>query len=465
MQLANKWKTLIIVCLGIFMSTLDGGILNIANPSIAEALSISLSAVQWVTNAYMLVITASLLMFGRLGDRLGMEKIYTSGFIVFTLGSLLCSLASSLLLLVAFRIVQALGASMMMATGIGIVSNSFPDNERGKALGITGSVVGIGNMAGPSLGGLLIEYFGWPSIFLINIPVGVIAVILAYRFMIPAAPSTDSVRLKFDAPGTLLLAATSILLVMGLSPDVNKAWLMIGLLLIPLFVVVEKRRTAPLINFELFKIKPFVYGNILGSISYVSHMLIYFLFPFYLQNVLTLSPAQAGLYMTIPPLIMAVTAPIAGNLSDRWGPSRLTSASFLIMALAHLTLSTVTLSLDSVRIFAGLILLGLGLGTFGSPNSSSIMGSIPPDQAGYAGGFIATVRNLSYSLGTALSVAIYAAVLQTNIAIGSASPSLMAIQTVYRIGAILCLAGLLLSYTTHTSRKKQVKNEAWDDQS
>ncbi|MDI9480880.1 MAG: MFS transporter, partial [Bacillota bacterium] len=160
------------------MSTLDGGILNIANPSIAEALSISLSAVQWVTNAYMLVITATLLMFGRLGDRMGMEKIYTSGFVVFTLGSLFCSLAPSLLLLVAFRMVQAVGASMMMATGIGIVSNSFPDNERGKALGITGSVVGIGNMAGPSLGGLLIEYFGWPSIFLINVPVGIIAVIL-----------------------------------------------------------------------------------------------------------------------------------------------------------------------------------------------------------------------------------------------------------------------------------------------
>lgn len=454
MRIEDKWKTLIIVCLGIFMSTLDGGILNIANPSIAEDFSISLSAVQWVINAYMLIITATLLMFGRLGDRLGMEKVYTWGFVVFTFGSALCSLAPSLFFLVSFRIIQALGASMMMATGIGIVSNSFPDNERGKALGITGSVVGIGNMTGPSLGGLLIEYFGWPSIFLINIPIGLIAVILAFRYMVSTAATPDPLGDKFDAPGTLLLAITSILLVLGLSPDANQVLLVIGILLIPVFVKVEQRRSASLINFDLFKIKPFVYGNILGSISYISHMLIYFLFPFYLQDILNLSPAQAGLYMTIPPLLMALAAPIAGNLSDRWGPSRLTSASFLIMALAHFTLSTVTLSLDSVRIFLGLILLGLGLGTFGSPNSSSIMGSISPDQAGYAGGFIATVRNLSYSLGTALSVAIYATVVQSNFALNTAAPDLTAFQTVYRIGALLCLAGLILSCTTQAVRRK-----------
>jgi len=455
LKINGKWKTLFIVCLGIFMSTLDGGILNIANPSIAEYFSVSLGTVQWVINAYMLVITASLLMFGRLGDHVGMERIYTWGFMVFTLGSVFCSQAGSLSWLVCFRIVQAFGASMMMATGIGIVSNSFNENERGRALGITGSVVGIGNMAGPSLGGLLIDYFGWPSIFLINIPIGIIAVILAYRYLVPAAVPTGE-AFKFDAPGTLLLALTSILLVLGLSPQMNKAWLVAGLLLIPLLVSVEKRRAFSLINFELFKIKPFVYGNILGAVSYVSHMLIYFLFPFYLQDLLALSPAQAGLFMTIPPLVMALTAPGAGYLSDRWGSSWLTSVSFTIMALAHLTLSTISLIINPLRIGLGLFLLGLGLGTFGSPNSSSIMGSIAPDQAGYAGGFIATVRNLSYSLGTALSVAIYAAVVQSSFALSTPAPDLTAIQTVYKIGVILCLTGLIISATTRTVRKKPV---------
>lgn len=454
MRISNKWKTLLIVCLGIFMSTLDGGILNIANPSIAEHFSVSLEAVQWVINAYMLVITASLLMFGRLGDNWGMERIYTWGFLVFTLGSLLCSQATSLFLLVSFRIVQAFGASMMMATGIGIVSNSFAENERGRALGITGSVVGIGNMAGPSLGGLLIEYFGWPSIFLINIPIGIIAVILAYCYLVPAAVHINSGDHKFDAPGTLLLAVSSILLVLGLSPQMNKVWLIIGILLIPILVMVEKRRASSLIDFELFKIKPFVYGNILGAVSYASHMLVYFLFPFYLQDLLALSPAQAGLYMTIPPLIMALTAPLAGYLSDRWGSAWLTSAAFLMMALAHLTLSTVSLTINPMRIGLGLFLLGLGLGTFGSPNSSSIMGSITPDQAGYAGGFIATVRNLSYSLGTALSVAIYTAVVQSNFALSTSAPELTAVQTVYRLGAALCLTGLIISGITQPFRQK-----------
>lgn len=160
--------------------------------------------------------------------------------------------------------------------------------------------------------------------------------------------------------------------------------------------------------------------------------------------------------MTIPPLIMAFTAPVAGYLSDQWGPSRLTSAAFLIMALAHLTLSTAGLTINPLCIVLGLVLLGLGLGAFGSPNSSSIMGSIAPDQAGYAGGFIATVRNLSYSLGTALSVAIYSTVVQSSYALSTSAPELTAFQTVYLLGAVLCLAGLIISSTTHSLRKKEV---------
>ncbi|HCF49900.1 MAG TPA: MFS transporter, partial [Syntrophomonas sp.] len=151
--MAPKWQVLTIVCLGIFMATLDGSILNIANPTIARSLGVDLQQIQWVVTAYMLAVTATLLFLGNLGDRIGSNKIYTAGFLGFTLGSLFCGMSDTLYSLIAARVFQALGASMLMATGIGIVSNSFPPEERGKALGFTGSVVGIGNMAGPALGG------------------------------------------------------------------------------------------------------------------------------------------------------------------------------------------------------------------------------------------------------------------------------------------------------------------------
>ncbi|HNX93474.1 MAG TPA: MFS transporter, partial [Syntrophomonas sp.] len=174
MKLEPKWQALLIVSIGIFMSTLDGSILNIANPSIAENLGVNMQQVQWIVTAYMLVVTASLIFFGRWGDKLGSDRIYSAGFLIFAAGSFLCSLSSSLILLIAFRIVQALGASMMMATGMGIISNTFPQEERGKALGLTGMVVGLGNMSGPGLGGFLVANYSWPVIFLINVPIGLI---------------------------------------------------------------------------------------------------------------------------------------------------------------------------------------------------------------------------------------------------------------------------------------------------
>lgn len=452
MTLDHKWKTLLIVCIGIFMSTLDGSILNIANPSIAGDFSVPLTAVQWVVTAYMLMITATLLMFGRLGDRFGVEKVYSYGFWVFTLGSLLCSLAPALSWLITFRILQAIGASMMMATGVGIVSNTFSDSERGKALGITGSVVGIGNMAGPSLGGILVDYFGWPSIFLINVPIGIIAVVLAYRYFTPAVSPKGTG--SFDAAGTFLFALTAVSLILGLSPDIDKTLLLLALAALLLLLLIEKRSDHSFINFALFKIKPFLYGNLLGGAAYTSQMFVFFLLPFYLQNLLSMSPSLSGLYMTIPPLMMAITAPISGNLSDRWGSSRLTSLAFFLLINAHLILSTLTISPHPLHICSGLILMGLGTGMFGSPNSSSILGSVPRDQAGYAGGFISTVRNLSYSLGIALAVAVFSGTLKTDIAASSLSPDLFALQTVYRLGALICTAGLLISIATSQVRKK-----------
>ncbi len=457
--LETKWQALIVICVGIFMSTLDGSILNIANPTIARSMSVSMQQVQWVVTAYMLVITATLLFFGKLGDQKGSSKIYTYGFLVFTIGSFLCSLASALQFLIAARIFQAIGASMMMATGIGIVSNAFPAKERGKALGITGSIVGIGNMTGPSLGGLLVAQFSWPVIFLLNIPIGLAGFILATRYLPVDSPASG--QAQFDLRGNLLFALAATLLLLGLSQSasINYNLFFLGILFLLLFILVEKRHPYPLLDFHLFYIKNFTYGNIMSFLSYATQTGAIFLLPFYMDKLLHLSPATSGLIMTITPVSMALTAPLAGNLSDKIGAPRLTSAAFLLMSCGHIILSTLSANYDLPRIAAGLLLLGIGMGSFGSPNNSSILGSISKEKAGYAGGFIATVRNFGFALGIAASVSTFTILFNHKL---QGLPYMLAYTGasawVYRINAAICLLGLLLSVVSSQHRQPVQKS-------
>jgi len=452
--LETKWQALIVICVGIFMSTLDGSILNIANPTIARSMSVSMQQVQWVVTAYMLVITATLLFFGKLGDQKGSSKIYTYGFLVFTIGSFLCSLASALQFLIAARIFQAIGASMMMATGIGIVSNAFPAQERGKALGITGSIVGIGNMTGPSLGGLLVAQFSWPVIFLLNIPIGLVGFVLATRYL-PVDSATPK-PVQIDFKGNLLFALAATLLLLGLAKNtsINYNLFSLGIIFMLLFILVERRQPYPLLDFHLFYIKNFTYGNVMAFLSYATQTAAIFLLPFYMDRLLHLSPATSGLIMTITPVTMALTAPLAGNLSDKIGAPRLTSAAFLLLTSGHFILSTLSTNYDLPRIALGLFLLGIGTGSFGSPNNSSILGSIPKEKAGYAGGFIATVRNFGFALGIAASVTTFTLLLNHK---AQSLPYILAYTGastwVYRINAAICLIGLLLSVISSQHRQ------------
>ncbi|HWP97516.1 MAG TPA: MFS transporter [Syntrophomonadaceae bacterium] len=460
MKLAVKWQALIIVCLGIFMSTLDGSILNIANPTISDKLHVSMQEVQWVVTSYMLVITSSLLFFGKLGDRLGGHKIFTGGFFLFTLGSFFCSLAPSLVLLIAARCFQAAGASMLMATGIGIISNTFPGDERGKALGITGSVVGLGNMVGPSLGGFLVAYFSWPAIFLINVPIGIASFYLSYRYLAPQESCTGSTF--YDLKGNLFFALSIIVLVLSvsLSAGVNVIYLALGLGLLAVFYLYERRIESPMLELDLFHNKFFTYGNLMGVATYSTQTAVFFLLPFYLQSLLNYSPASSGLFMTIPTICMAITAPLAGSLSDRIGPSRLTSIAFLLMTAGYLILSSLGPQRNLLAIISGLVLFGIGVASFGSPNTSSILGSISRSQAGYAGGFMATVRNFSFSLGIALSVSLFSHMLSSGQRVMSYAQSYTrALHWVYLSVAAVSFCALMLSVITSQVRQNHLADQ------
>jgi len=446
LKLDPKWRVLILVCIGIFMSTLDGSIVNIANPSIAGDFGINMQRVQWLVTAYMLVITASLLFFGKLGDKIGGHKVYTYGFMVFTIGSLGCAISPSLFFLTAARILQGTGASMMMATGIGIISNTFPPQERGRALGITGGIVGVGNMTGPGLGGLVLASFHWPAIFLINLPIGLIGFLMALKYL-PEQPR-NSANSSFDIPGTVLFALTAILMVLSFSIRKTPDLLLLGssLLLFFIFYRVEKREEQVLLDFDLFKIRRFTDGNIMALVSYSIQPFVIFLMPFYLEGVLHYSTAQSGLLMSITPISMAITAPLAGSLSDRVGSSRLIPLSFFLLAAANLLMSTLNAESSGIMIGACLALFGIGMGAFGSPNNNAILGSIPRFKAGYAGGFVSTIRNFAFALGTAISTGLFALLYSHNlIQSAQAAAYVSATRSVYYFAAAICLAGMIFA--------------------
>lgn len=446
MQLEYKWQALAIVCIGIFMSTLDGSILNIANPVIARSLQVSIPKIQWIVTAYMLVITSSLLFFGHLGDKIGSERIFTLGFIIFAAGSFFCSIAGSLPFLICARIIQAFGASMMMSTGIGIVSNTFPPGERGKALGLTGSVVGIGNMAGPALGGLLVGHFNWNVIFWLNIPIGIVGFVLALKCFNRSIKGAKEQR--YDIIGTILFALFTVALILSLVGSAGiRIWLLgISLVLLLGFMGWERKTAFPLLDFSLLAVPKFVQGNVMGMAAYTSQTLVFFLLPFYMDGIMGLSPAQAGFLMAISPVMMMLFAPVAGFLSDRLGSSRLTATAFTLMIMAYVLISVADINSGPVPVAVGLVILGAGMACFGSPNSSSILGAVPAEKAGYSGGFISTVRNLSYCLGTAASAGIFTWLLNAQIPrVSYVSAYINAAHFIFGLGAAMACTGLLIS--------------------
>lgn len=454
-KLELKWRVFFIIAVGILISTLDSSILNIANPSIAREFGVELQDIQWVVNAYLLVITSTLIFFGRLGDIRGSNRIFTWGFMVFALGSLGCSLSRSLMILVGMRIWQGLGASMMMATGIGIVSNVFPDAERGKALGLTGTVVALGNMLGPSVGGLLLAGFRWPVIFLINIPIGIAGFYLAYQYL----PKEDRQEEKnsFDLPGTALLAVVMTTLLLALSADTLGIYLLGGSLMgLIALCWWERKAPAPLLDFDLFRNQTFVVGNLVAAVAYSTHNSIIFLLPFYLESIRGLPPANSGLIMTTAPIVMALAAPLAGHLSDRYGSPPITAMSLGLLAGAFAMFSLVQADSPVFYIMAALALMGLAMGSFGSPNTSSILGSIPKEKAGYGGGFISTNRNLSYSLGISLSVLLFSLVFDRQSVILDYQTAFMdALHTVHTGAGVLVAVIWLLWVAYHLRRRKR----------
>ena len=421
-------------CVITFMATLDGSIVNIALPTIAKALGAGVSAVQWVVTSYLLCVSATLLVWGRLSDIYGRKRLFAAGLLTFTVGSLLCGLSGSLSALVASRVLQGLGAAMAMALVQGIVTSTFPPEERGKALGFIGSVVAIGSLVGPSLGGLLVAMAGWRSIFFINVPIGLGGVALTFAVMpesagsgvavMPESAGSRAGRVRIAGDGKAFNWGGALLFVLSISalfvamlayqdgllpapPALGIA--VLAFVLFFAFLRAEKR-PSPLVDRSLFRSRVFTMGVIDSCLSYVAMFSYTFFMPFYLQGVRGMSVLGAGALMSVYPLVTGVLAPLAGSLSDRITYRPLTIAGLLCNAAGLALLATLGPGAPLYAIGAVIVLLGVGGAMFQSPNNSSVMGSVPRDRLGIAGSLNAFFRNLGMVTGTTLSVSLFSLV-------------------------------------------------------
>lgn len=387
------------VSIGIFMATLDGSIVNIALPTLTRLFDTDIPTVSWVILSYLLTITTFLLTLGRLSDMYGRKKVFAGGLLVFSFGSALCSLSTSVGQLIAFRVVQGFGAAMIMATSTAIVTYAFPHTERGKAMGIIGTVVSIGSMAGPALGGFLIDLIGWQSIFYINVPIGIFAA--AYSWKVLESEEVHKGQ-KFDITGAFFMFISVTSLMLAITQGQGMGWnspLIIGLfsvfaITLMIFLYIENKAIQPMVELHLFRNRPFSASNTSSFLSFVAMFAIILLMPYYLEEILNYSTIHVGMTLIAIPLVMAVVAPVSGWLSDKTNSFTLSSLGMVVTCIALYMLGILDQNSTQLDIVIGLGLVRLGMGLFQSPNSSIVMGSVPVNRLGIAGSLLGIMRNL-----------------------------------------------------------------------
>lgn len=399
----NPWVVLFTVVTMTFMSTLDSSIVNVALPAMQRELGVSATSIQWVSSIYLLTCCAAVLVFGRLGDMFGKVRLFQAGVALFTVGSLLCGLSTSLPALIAARVVQGVGAASATATNMGIVTEAFPSSQRGRALGIVATFVSLGLMCGPTIGGMLVAAFPWESIFLINVPIGAVSFLVGAWTLPKDVPAAR--REAFDIAGAATVAPAIFLVFYALTSLAESvtplafALLAVGAACMVAFVTVERRAAYPLVSFDIFR-RPGVALNVATMFfCFFAVGGTEFLLPFYLQNACGFSPDVAGLALTAIPIAMAAVGPIAGAVSDRIGSSIPCLVGLSIYAAGIFLTGVLPADATLPAIVASMAFMAAGTGMFQSPNNSLVMGAVETSQLGFAGSLVSLIRYLGMSAG------------------------------------------------------------------
>ena len=416
-----KYQMLLLVGTGVFLSTMDSSMVNVALPFIMESFGAPLRSIQWVVLVYLLSITVTLLFWGIVADHFGKFRIYLIGIIIFLTASCGCALASSLALLIILRAVEGLGAAMLMAAGPTIIRDVFPNHQLGRGLGLVGIATSAGLMSGPVVGGLLISAFSWRAIFLACIPVGILmitggvwAIINGQSTMGPTTAVQAPGR-AFDWRGAALWALLigSLVLYAHFLPLMSIGWRVAGggglVALGVLFYVSETTRDSNILPLHLFPKNYYHIGLITASLSFAVLFGVLILMPFYLTHIKGLKASLVGTVMMAVPLTLFVVSPTAGMLYDRYGSRYLTTVGLSICTLALVLLSAIDQDTGLVPIFICLALLGMGQSMFLAPNTASLLSRIPEVDAGITSGLLATSRNLGMLAGAAFGTMIFAA--------------------------------------------------------
>ena len=409
----TRWLGLTGLCIGVFMFTLDASIVNVALPTLVKTLHTTFAMVQWVVVAYLLVATALVMAAARWGDIVGKKRAYVAGLAVFTVGSLLCGIAPTVGWLIAFRTLQGLGAVFVSALGAAIVGEMFPPQERGRAMGMIGSAVLLGVAMGPSIGGFIIELAGWRWMFLVNIPVGVAAMAVVYRF-VPAIPGQPP-RHPFDWPGTLIgglmLSALTLGLIWGQRDGFSNA-LVVLLLIVALagligFIRVELRSPGPLLDLSVFRNAPFANGLFMAGLMFLVLGGTGFLMPFFLEVIAGFPTARVGMLLAISPIAGGIVAPLGGALADRIGSRFVTIAGLSLIALGCASFVTVDQHLGVIGYTLRVVPIGFGMGLFNAANNSSVLNAVAREQLGIASALLSLMRTLGQTTGVPLIAAVF----------------------------------------------------------
>jgi EmrB/QacA subfamily drug resistance transporter len=416
------WLVVGTVCFGAFMGQLDASIVTLAFPTLRHSFHADLGAVQWVGQAYLLVLIGLLTAVGRYADMVGRKLLYTYGFIIFIVGSALCGVAPSLPVLIGFRVLQGFGAAMLQANSVAIIVGAVPRYQLGRAIGIQGAAQALGLALGPAAGGLLIALGGWRLIFFINVPVGIVATVLAW-FLIPRSRDLAA-RASYDWAGLAIFLPAVCSLLLGVSYGNRYGWgspfvagsLAASVVLLAAFLERERRARTPMLDLSLFSKIPFSAGIASGLLSYLVLFGTLTVVPFFLEVGRHQSSGTAGAELFLLPFGLGAVAPVAGRVADRIGARPLTMGGMVVTAGA-LVITALGHTILVVYLLA-LILAGIGLGAFTPPNNAAIMGAAPPHQSGMASGVLNMTRGLGTSLGLALAGLVYT----IGAGVGTATP-------------------------------------------
>ncbi len=431
-----KWIVLSVTTIGALMAAIDSTIVILALPDMMVKLHADLIEMIWVIMGYILISTVFLLTFGRIADMFGRVRMYNLGFVIFTVGSALCGFSANATELILFRLVQGSGAAMMVVNSVALITEVFPPNERGKALGINAITFSFGGVAGPILGGLILTLADWRWIFFINVPVGLFGALWGYRTLREMSARKQGER--FDGIGALSfsigLTALLIALTLGIEFSFSAAPILVlfGVFLIGMafFLWWERRATNPVLDLSLFNNRVYNFSVLSAMMQSLALFAVNFLIVFYLQGVLGYDPLKAALLLIPLPVMTSIIAPLGGNIADRIGARLPATVGLLIQGAALVWFTRITPAMPYWQIALGLGLMGLGGGLFYPPNTSAAMNAAPKDRLGIASGTLATLRQAGMVTSFALSLAVAASSLPrdvmmqlfvgSNVALGSA---------------------------------------------